>query len=396
MQINPDSKLELHDFFSRKENGYFIVWTESKSNFVELSPESFEVLCLLKKGLSLAEVSKAFEEKYGEPCDVSDFVSELIQNGFAKSIDGIRITSETKRKVTLSFIKKKHVGWIYSKPLLFLYAIVMLFALAILVLNPSYMPTYQDFFFSENYLVSVLLSIVSVLVLVFVHEFAHLIAGKSVGVNGYFSVGMRLFYPVAETNLTGLWSVPRKRRILPFLAGMMNDALIISLVLILFWLSDCGITASSSRLFSFGKFLILILFYGIMWQFLFFVRTDVYFVVSTLSGARNLYGDSWHLIKNKVLGLIGRETVSLDLSQSELRVVRVYSLFMLAGTVVSVATFVYFGIPILIEIFVESINQMMMFGTADFVQGVLLFVLASLQIGGMLLFLAKSLWKLKR
>jgi hypothetical protein len=38
----------------------------------------------------------------------------------------------------------------------------------------------------------------------------------------------------------------------------------------------------------------------------------------------------------------------------------------------------------------------MMVGTADFVQGALLFVLASLQIGGLLLFLAKSLWNLKR
>lgn len=396
MQINLESKLELHDFLSRRENGIFIVWTESKSNYVELPPESFEVLLLLKKGLSLAEVSKTFKEKYGEPCDISDFVSELIQNGFVKAIDDIRLPSETNRKVTFSFIKKKHVGWIYSKPLLFLYAILMLFALAILVFNPSYMPIYQDFFFSENYLVSILLSIVSVLFLVFVHEFAHLIAGKSVGVNGYFSVGMRLFYPVAETNLTGLWSVPRRWRILPFLAGMLNDALIISLVLILFWLSDYGIIASSSLLFSFGKFLILILFYGIMWQFLFFVRTDVYFVVSTLSGARNLYGDSWNLIKNKILSLIGKETVPLDLSQSELRVVRVYSLFMLAGTVISVATFVYFGIPILIEIFMESINQMMMFGTAEFIQGALLFILASLQIGGLLLFLAKSVWKLKR
>jgi hypothetical protein len=388
--------LELHDFLSRRENGIFIVWTESKSNFVELPPESFEVLLLLKKGLSLAEVLKVLKEKYGEQCDVLDFVSELIQNGFVKSIDGIRLPSETNRKVTFSFIKKKHVGWIYSKPLFFLYAILMLFALVILVLNPSYMPTYQDFFFSENYLVSILLSIVSVLVLVFVHELAHLVAGKSVGVNGYFSVGMRLFYPVAETNLTGLWSVPRKRRILPFLAGMLNDALIISLVLILFWLSDYGIIASSNFPFSFGKFLILILFYGIMWQFLFFVRTDVYFIFSTLTGARNLYGDSWHLIRNKVLSLIGRKTIPLALSPNELRVVKVYSLFMLAGTVFSVATFVYFGIPILIEIFGESISQMMIFGSADFIQGALLFALTSLQIGALLLFLAKSLWKLKR
>ncbi len=148
-----------------------------------------------------------------------------------------------------------------------MYTLIILFAAAILFLNPTYLPSYQDFFFVDNYLLTFVLSIVSALALVFIHEFAHLIAGKAVGVDGNFSVGMRLFYPVAETNLTGLWSVPGKKRVLPFLAGMINDTLIISLILILFWLSDYGLIPTGFNPFSFGKFLILILFYGILWLF---------------------------------------------------------------------------------------------------------------------------------
>lgn len=394
MKINSESKIELRNFFSRKENKYFIVWPESETTFVELSHESFEALNLLKEGLSISKVEKVLEKKYGEPFNVSGFVSELIDLGFVKSIDQITLPSKTRRKITLSCIKKNHVAWIYSKTLLLLYTLIILFAAAILFLNPTYLPSYQDFFFVDNYLLTFVLSIVSALALVFIHEFAHLIAGKAVGVDGNFSVGMRLFYPVAETNLTGLWSVPGKKRVLPFLAGMINDTLIISLILILFWLSDYGLIPTGFNPFSFGKFLILILFYGILWQFLFFVRTDIYFVVLTLSGAKNLYGDSWRLIKNKILSSIGKKIEALKLSNKELQVVKIYSLFMLAGTIISISTFTFYGIPILNEILVESINKMMLFGTTDFVQGIILFILTSIQIGGLLFYIIGGIWRI--
>jgi len=394
LKVNSESKIEVRKFFSRKENEYFIVWLESKTTFVELTPESFEALNLLKKGLPIAKVENILEKKYGEPFNVSDFVLELIELGFVKSIDQITIPSNKKRKITLSFIKKNHVAWIYSKPMLFLYIMIILFAAAILFFNPSYLPSYEDFFFVENYLLTLVLSIVMGLALIFIHEFAHLIAGKAVGVDGNFSIGMRLFYPVAETNLTGLWSVSRKQRILPFLAGMINDTLIISLILILFWLSDHNLIPECIVLFSFGKFVILILLYGIVWQFLFFVRTDIYFVFSTLSGAKNLYGDSWQLIKNKIFGYLGKEIDQLELSNKELRIVKIYSFFMFAGTIVSISTFIYYGIPILNEILLESISKIMLFGTADSVQGIILFILAFIQIVGLLFYIIRGIWRI--
>lgn len=42
------------------------------------------------------------------------------------------------------------------------------------------------------------------------------------------------------TSLTGLWSLPKKKIYIAFLAGMLNDAFIISIIIIVFWLSDQG------------------------------------------------------------------------------------------------------------------------------------------------------------
>ena len=98
-----------------------MVWPESKTNFIELTPESFEALNLLKKDLSISEIEKILENKFGEPVNVKEFVLELIDLGFVKYVNHIKIKNNKKRKTTLSSIKKSHVSWIYSKPMLYFY-----------------------------------------------------------------------------------------------------------------------------------------------------------------------------------------------------------------------------------------------------------------------------------
>jgi len=396
LQINSKTRIKLNKFFFRKENNYFMVWPESKTNFIELTPESFEALNLLKKDLTISEIEKILENKFGEPVNLKEFVLELIDLGFVKYVNHIKIKNNKKRKTTLSSIKKSHVSWIYSKPMLYFYIFLVSVALLILFFNPSYFPSYTDFFFTENYLFTLIISIITALTLILIHEFAHLIAGKAVGVDGNISIGMRLFYPVAETNLTGLWSLPKKQRLIPLLAGMLNDILIISIILIAFRLSDFGLLPKNTGLFNFGKFIILILSYGIIWQFLFFIRTDIYFVVVTLSGAKNLYGDAWQFISNQISIFFGKTPVSLQLSNKELRIVKGYSIFMLSGTIISMLSFIYFGIPILYEILMQSINLIKLNDTASFIEGSILFIIASIQIIGVLYFIIQSTRKAKK
>ena len=85
----------------------------------------------------------------------------------------------------------------------------------VLIINPEYFPSYSDFFFLDNYIVVLVVSFALGLTLVFFHELGHLLAGKAAGVEGCFSIGLRLYIPVAETNLTQLWTVPRKKKVSP-------------------------------------------------------------------------------------------------------------------------------------------------------------------------------------
>src|SRR6201999_3517219 len=81
---------------------------------------------------------------------------------------------------------------------------------------------------------------------VFLHEFGHLVATRAVGVNSRMGISHRLWYLVAETDLTGLWSVPRNQRYLPMLAGMIIDITVLSLIVLLLLCQDLRLFMLSS------------------------------------------------------------------------------------------------------------------------------------------------------
>ena len=192
------------------------------------------------------------------------------------------------------------------------------------------------------------------------------------------------------SEFTQLWSVPRSKRYIPFLAGMLNDGLLIAMAIILLWLSDLGLTARIEPIYTFAKFLVLVLSLGIMWQFLFFVRTDIYYVVSNMLSCRNLYDDSWNLILNTVLSPLGLEAKSTDISSRELRIIKLYAPFMLTATALSISVFTLFGLSILFQVLFKGIQMLSLSYEANlpnFTEGLLLMCLASLHIAGFLYFL---------
>jgi putative peptide zinc metalloprotease protein len=218
-------------------------------------------------------------------------------------------------------------------------------------------------------------------------------------VHGYFSLGMRLYLPVAETNLTQLWKVPRRKRYIPFLAGLLNDGLFVAVTIILLWLSDLGLIPRVELIHAFGKFLVLVLSFGIIWQFLFFVRTDIYYVVSNLLGCRNLYNDSWNLILNTLSSSLRLRTRSFEIPTKELRIIKLYAPFMLIATVMSISAFTLFGLPILFQIFLEAIQILSLGYKANllnFVEGLLLTCLTSLHIIGFVYFSAQGFLQLRK
>jgi putative peptide zinc metalloprotease protein len=397
LEIKDDVKIEFYKISFRKENDFYVVWKENSSNFIEIPESSFLTLELLQQGKTPDEVTKILKNKYQEEYDVKDFLQELIKLGFVRSIDGIPFSIKKEKTKTFSFIKKEHISWIYSKPLLILYFSVIGLAATILILNPVYFPSYSDLFFTDSYLVVLTVSFAVSLGLVFIHEVSHLLAGKAAGVDGYFSIGLRLYIPVAETNLTQLWSLPRKKRFIPFLAGMITDAVICSLLIFLIWFSDSNLIILSDFV-PFAKMIILVLYYSLFWQFLLFIRTDLYYVISNLFGCRNLYGDSWSYVLSNFLRLFKGKKIKLQIPKKEQKIVRIYAPLMLVATVFSVLFFAFWGLPIFLTVFFEGVNLFsvgIQGNLEPLLEGFVLICLTVLQIFGFLFFLIRGSLRLK-
>ena len=90
-----------------------------------------------------------------------------------------------------------------------------------MVRNHNLVPRYQHLFFTRSSLTILTLGIVLGQVpWMLLHESFHALAGRRLGLNSKLSIGRRFYYLVFVTSLDGLVAVPRRKRYLPMLAGM--------------------------------------------------------------------------------------------------------------------------------------------------------------------------------
>ena len=85
---------------------------------------------------------------------------------------------------------------------------------------------------------------------------------------------------VAETDMTGLWSVPKRQRYLPMLAGPVIDLVSASLLTLLKGSRHQGWITLPAVVEEVGLAMVIVYLMRLLWQCFFFVRTDFYYVVA--------------------------------------------------------------------------------------------------------------------
>jgi hypothetical protein len=157
---------------------------------------------------------------------------------------------------------------------------------------------------------------------------------------------------VAETDVTGLWALPSKERYLPFLAGILVDAVSASVLILFLFLSDLGIFGQPMPLVQrvtsamlFGYFL------RLAWQCYFFVRTDLYYVIANLFHCKNLLGDTETFLKNLVSRVLTsvRYKEQSHIPRREMGFIRIYAVVWVLGRFLAAYVLVTAQIPLLIH-----------------------------------------------
>jgi hypothetical protein len=387
---NPEAVVQVWPFSRQKEGNEIIIGRVDIGSFVALSPEAVEVLDYLAEGKSISEAVDWHRQKYGSTPDLVDFLQALEENGIIKTrdLEGKPVAApkpQTGKRYYFSSIPQSVAQCIFSFPVILTCCLLIAGAMGTLVRIPTLIAHPWELYVPDHRTLTFAILVVVGYASVIVHEFSHIIATRAQGINSRLGFGHRLWNLVAEADLTGLWSVPKRRRLLPLLAGSLYDALMGALLTYILFANHEGWLAISAFAVRILRLSLLVFITRIFWQGFIFVRTDYYYLLATLLNCRNLLGDTEDFLRNglaKVVPWISRVDQSA-IPHSERRVIPFFALLWIAGRTLALGWFFRFTVPVLSRYtvnLVHVVNAGYAASPSNYIDSVLLYLLLILPI----------------
>jgi putative peptide zinc metalloprotease protein len=351
MRFPPDALVKVHVSARQAEGAETIFGRSDIGVFLVIPTEALVILDELAARKTVGEAQAAFQSRYGEQADMEEFLGYLERKGLVE----LATPGAESRPVPvpirfhLAHFPETLAQQLFSKTSIRLCLGIIAVALTAIFLDPGVLPSWQALYIHKNMAVMTFVLTILYYTAVLLHEMAHLIAARAVGVVSRFGISHRLWFLVAQTDMSGLWAVPRQKRYLPILAGPLVDATSASLLVILLFGFRRGWWVLSDSVQLVGRALLFIFILGLLWQCFLFVRTDLYYAVSNFFGCKNLLGDTEALLRamlGRLLPFISPRDAP-DIPARELRVVKAYIGIWLLGRVVALAVLVLVYIPII-------------------------------------------------
>lgn len=313
--------------------------------------EGAQTLRMLAGGASVAETSAWYERTYGSPLDFEDFLEVLADLGFLLP-QGESEPEETP-------VRWQRLGRaLFSVPAWVCYLALAVAAVVEIVRVPALRPSYRDLFFTGQIsLIPIVLTAAQIPCLL-LHESFHTLAGRRLGLPSTLGIGRRLFYLVAETRMDSLLSVPRRRRYLPFLAGMVLDSVLVAgLTLLAAALRGRGLPAWVPGVCLAVSFSTLL---RLLWQFMLHLQTDLYYVAATALRCADLQNATRFFVRAQMRRLLRRAPQPPDeeWTDRDRQVARYYAPLLISGYVFSIGSLVWAGIPATVRFWSTVFNRL--------------------------------------
>jgi hypothetical protein len=356
--LHPAARLTLRPLSVVPQGEDLLVGDPATGTFLALPEVGLVALRALQAGDTIAEAAVAAAAHAGQEVDVLDFAETLIESGLVVAIDGQPVDGQpvdgqpsapvaTSRGPSwLAGLVPALAGPFFSAPAWTLYGLAFVACAALFVARPQLWPRYEDAFFYPDPAVCLVAMTLATTLLTAGHELCHWLAARAAGVGARFGVSRRAFFPVFESDLSQLWSVPRGRRYSAFLAGMAFDTLVLAISLGLRSLWATGLLDLPPLLGRFLGAVVLVQVLGLGWQALVFLRTDLYAVLITALGCFNLSRLTTLSLKRIVRRLRPAEAAELQTAHPrDAQVVRWFVWLYLAGFLGVLYVFVNFFLP---------------------------------------------------
>lgn len=288
-ELTNDSRLVLRPLTVVAEHDEFVIGEPVTGRFFAVPSEGVQVLHDLRSGMTIGEAASNASSAE-ESLDALDFARILVRAGFVTEVDGQHVAAAGGVKEVSEFnpFAARLGRLLFSHAMIVVSAVVLLAVFAVFVAEPPLRPRFENLFIDPQPALSFALIFGMSIVSVMLHEVCHWWAARSLGVPARIRFSRRFYLPVMETDVSALWSLPARLRYGPFLAGMVYDVLVLAVALGLrfAWSADV-IDLSPTAVRLLGALVTLKVF-ELTFQFLVFLRTDIYAVMITALGLRNL------------------------------------------------------------------------------------------------------------
>ncbi|NUR05638.1 MAG: hypothetical protein HOQ45_01350, partial [Nocardioidaceae bacterium] len=272
----------------RDGDGY-VLGSARTGEYVIVPEIGGDVMRWLQEGADVEECTARAEQYAGQPVDVAGFLDGLAAAGVLTSAD-VSEPKPARWQVIAGRILFGKVGLAVQSAL-------AITAVVAMVITPSLRLAYTDLIVSSVPLVNLVAVTFLGLASGLVHEVAHLLAAAAKGVRGRVTISRRLLNLAYQTDLTTLWGLPRRDRIVPLLAGMLSDAATVGVLVVvqLSWPPD-----PSSPIAHLLKALLFLKATGIVVQLQVYMRTDIYALFVAVTGCRNLWDTKGALARRAI------------------------------------------------------------------------------------------------
>lgn len=323
------SSLDLHPLTYLREGDEVTVGRMDTGSFAVLPADGAALLDRLGRGASLDEAARWYETEYGEPVDMDDFIEAIRDLGFVREAGDAAAAPVRVRWQRLGRA-------LFSRVSAACCIVLVLAAAVVMVRSPDLVPTTSHAVFSSYVALVAITLFVAQFPFILLHEAAHALAGRRLGLPSRLSLGRRLYFLVVETTMDGLVAVPRRKRYLPVLAGMICDCVTIAVLTLAAAATD-GVPRRALVAIAFTSLM------RMAWQLQFYLRTDVYHLVVTVLGCVDLHATSKAVLRRR----LRRAEVDLTaFHPTDLRAARWYSWFMLGGYVYSLGLLAFVTVPL--------------------------------------------------
>lgn len=367
MQDSKNDRVVVRPFSRQHEGTEVVIGLVDDANFLALPPDAVEILDDLASGSTIGEAHEHYQQRYGTQADIEGLLDALEAEGFVKwrgeastaeplPTPTVVRTREKSKRYHFSGFPRPLAQAIFSRTSFIIWSVVLGLAFAAVVSNPSIVPGWSALFFPERFASKLLILIVFATGQIALHELSHLIAARALGVSVRFGIGRRLWLLVAETDMSGVWAHPARKRYIPILAGPMLDLMSLSIVLLFLYGNSLGYYTIPTYWMDIVNVMVIVYIYQLLWQCFFFVRTDFYYVITNFFGCKSLMHDTETFLSNRWTKWTGRGE-SVDQSHipaHEMRVVRSYSVAWIVGRILAFCLLFFVQMPILLQYLGEA------------------------------------------